>query len=177
VSSRSDILRHLEPVGSPLAAPRVTGVPRRSLDEADFRSLIASAQDDPRLTNRPVTVANTIVLTPEQQSRLERAADAALAHDARTALVLLDARPLRLDVQAREVSEEVRADGDFDRILTDIDTVIVSRDESTADEEPAHNLLLRRLSGAARAAAISGLFIINGAGPSPSSSKSQDTGE
>lgn len=175
MSSRSDILRHLEPVGSPLAAPRVAKAPRRGLDQADFHSLISSAQNDSRRTNRPVTLANQIELSTQQQSRLERAADAALAHDARTALVLLDGRPLLLDVQSREVTEEVAADGKSDRVVTDIDTLIVSRDESTADGEPAHSLMLRRLSGAARTTTISGL--LNDERPASTSPRTQDIGQ
>ena len=120
-------------------------------------------------------MAHGIALTTEQRSRLERAADAALAHDARSALVLLDGRPLRLDVQSREVREEIAAHGDSDRVITDIDTLIVSRDESTADEEPAHRLMLRRLSGEARVTTIFG--VLNGERQTPSPSTTQDTGE
>lgn len=176
MSSRSDILRHLEPVGSPLATPREARAPQHhGLDEAGFRALIASAQQDHQRTNRPVTVAHDIALTAEQQSRLERAADAALAHDAHTALVLLDGRPLRLDVQSREVSEEITADGDSDRIVTDIDTLIVSRDETAQDGEPAHRLMLRRLSGGAGAATLSGR--LEGEGQFSSPPRTQNIGE
>lgn len=177
MSSRSDILRHLDPVASPLASSRVTTAPRPSLEDTDFSALIASAQDDCRPTNRPISVADDIELTPDQRSRLERAADAALAHDARTALVLLDGRPLLLDVQSRAVSEEVSADGDSDRVVTDIDTLIVSRDETVADSEPAHSLMLRRLSGEARATTISRLLSDSDEGQTSSSSRTQDIGE
>jgi len=158
VSGQSDILRHLEPVTPPTANTRVASQPRQRLEEADFHTLIASAQNDITRTNRPVDLPSDISLTPEQCSRLERAADAALSHDSSTALVMLDGRPLLLDVQTREVREEVRPDAKSDRIITDIDTVIVSREETAADGQPTHNLLLRRLSGAVASSTVSGLI-------------------
>lgn len=167
MSGQSDILRHLEPVTPPTASTRVTSSPRRNLEEADFRTLIASAQDDITRTNRPVEVPGDISLTPEQLSRLERAADAALAHDSKTALVMLDGRPLLLDVQTREVREEVRPDAKSDRIITDIDTVIVSREETAAEGHPTHSLMLRRLSGAVTSSTVSGLINRGERGSSP----------
>ncbi len=155
MTSRTDILRHLEPVSSPAAVRRADAGPRRGIGEMDFRTLIATAQDDIHRTNRPVTLASNISLTTEQQGRLERAADAALAHDSRTALVLLDGQALLLDVQGREVHEDIRGQRESERIITDVDTVVVSRLAPDKDGRPVHDLLLGRLSGRAGAAAVS----------------------
>ncbi|MCC6908939.1 MAG: hypothetical protein IT430_13430 [Phycisphaerales bacterium] len=158
MASRTDILRHLEPVSAPAAIRRADAASRRRVGEADFRTLIATAQDDIRRTNRPVTVASGISLTTEQHGRLERAADAALAHDSRTALVLLDGQALLLDVQGREVHEDLRGQRESERIITDVDTVVVSRLAPDKDGRPVHDLMLGRLSGRLGAGAVSKLI-------------------
>lgn len=147
MSGRSEILRHLEPVARPAAAARPGPGRSGDLEHGDFHTLIATAQQEIVRTNRPVRVPEQIVLTAQEQSRLERAADAALTHDSSSALVLLDGRPLLLDVRERSITEEVRAAGSSDRILTDIDTVIISGAVESDDGAPAHELLLRQLSG------------------------------
>lgn len=174
MSGRSDILRHLEPVAPPLAAPRVSRSLRRAptLDHTDFRTLIESASGSVAPTNRPVTLPEGVELTSEQRLRLQRAADEAAAHDGRTSLVLLDGRALLLDVKTRAVTEEVQPGGERDRIITDIDTFIVSSAEETPQGEPTHRLLLARLG---RATPRSVADLLAGHGPAPAFTESTQT--
>lgn len=151
MNGRTDILRRLEPVGAPHAPLRTgRGAPRRTgLEQSDFRTLIELVESSVPRSHLPVALPGGFDLTAAQRDRLALAADEAAAFDARNALVLLDGRPLLLDVHAREVTEEVQAKGERDRILTDIDTFIVSSAGDRPGGEPAHRLLLARLGGVA----------------------------
>ncbi len=149
MSGRTDILARLEPVSAPHAPRRPDRDSRRlaGLDQADFRTLIELIESRVPPSHLPVALPEGIDLTAAQRDRLALAADEAAAFDGRNALVLLDGRPLLLDVRSRQVTEEVRTPGGRDRILTDIDTFIVSSASAAEEGGPANRLLLARLDG------------------------------
>lgn len=71
-------------------------------------------------------------LSDEQMQRLAEAADRALAAGASSALVLIDGKALRLDVQARRITGEVSLmHGD---VLTGIDAVVQASDPAQTSD-------------------------------------------
>lgn len=150
MSGRSDILRPLEPVARPGDSGRVAR--RRSrpdLAGAGFRTLIESVIHEAEAPARSVLVPAEVDLTAGQKARLDRAAQEAAACGSTRALVMLDGRALLLDVPSRAVAEELTPEAAHDRIITDVDTIIISRVEQAREAAPVHRLLLSRLEGSA----------------------------
>ncbi len=82
---------------SPKAAPPRPG--------PDFQKLLKLAEDGQVSSEQPIQISGRagVELTPEQLARVGKAADRAEASGFTTALVLIDGKALKLDVQTRQI--------------------------------------------------------------------------
>lgn len=100
---------------------RPAGSDRHAIDvgSASFSDLLQRAKGVQ--THRPVSVGRdiSVELSAEQLARVAKAVDQAEAAGAVRALVMLDGKPLTVDVQMRQIIEADERD-----VLTNIDTVV-----------------------------------------------------
>lgn len=177
MSGRSDILRPLEPVARPGESRQIARPLRRRPDlaSAGFRTLIDGVLHEAQAAAVPVTIPREVDLTDSQRARLDRAAQEAAACGSTRALVMLDGRTLMLDVPSRYVNEELRPDASEDRIITDVDTIVISRVEQARESAPKHRLLLSRLDGAASCSIADLLALQPDASDAPDAPGSNET--
>ena len=98
-----DLLRHL--ASGIIPGSSTTSSQPAQPGAADFAKLLAQAKDGQLASNQPVSVSprSKLNLSPDQMQRLSVAADRAQAAGLHTAMVMLDGKPLLMDVQSRQV--------------------------------------------------------------------------
>lgn len=103
---------------------------------ADFAKLLAQAKDGQLASNQPVSVSprSKLDLSPDQMQRLSVAADRAQAAGLHTALVMLDGKPLVMDVQSRQVLEAFDANA---REASTVDGVVAAPSAQDAAQPEA----------------------------------------
>lgn len=142
-----DLLKVLASGVRAVAPERASG----GVEHEGFEALLNKAKTGTISSGERVTEAKGagVNLSPEQLDRLAVAADRAEAEGAQRALVLIDGKVLKLDVQTRTITGA--ADPAANGVHANYDTVItVAAAERTASEAASSDTLLRAL-GMARA--------------------------
>jgi len=121
------------------------------VEHEGFESLLSRAKAGTISSGERVTEARSagVNLTPEQLDRLAVAADRAEAEGAQRALVLIDGKVLKMDVQSRTITGA--ADPAADGVHANYDTVITVAAADRAAKGVASSSDLLRSLGMARA--------------------------